>query len=238
MVYAAACKAVYPSSILGVASRILDPTAHPLSRVGGVHVLICNRSSSKGRFTASVLRQFPDVEVVGSFQSDDDIRGALLSVPFDVCVLGPSFLEKKFDLDTLAPGATYPVRKHVMMTTNNTAESLILAHQLGLNDVIDLSVHMGTLDDRLRRVLEGEVDLARITSLTDVVGWLRPGNVATFAQDDMDLLIMMHLVEGRTNEEIAMAVHLALQTVRNRISRLMKAAGVSNRTQLATKLLR
>ena len=81
MAYAAACKAVYPSSILGVASRILDPTSHPLSSVDGVHVLICNRSSSKGRFTASVLRQFPDVEVVGSFQSDDDIRGALLSVP-------------------------------------------------------------------------------------------------------------------------------------------------------------
>jgi DNA-binding NarL/FixJ family response regulator len=58
------------------------------------------------------------------------------------------------------------------------------------------------------------------------------------AHDEIDIRILIELIEGRTNDEIAAMVNLALQTVRNRISRLMKAAEVSNRTQLATLLLR
>jgi DNA-binding NarL/FixJ family response regulator len=54
----------------------------------------------------------------------------------------------------------------------------------------------------------------------------------------MDIRILIELIEGRTNEEIAATVNLALQTVRNRISRLMKVAKVSNRTQLAILLVR
>jgi DNA-binding NarL/FixJ family response regulator len=67
---------------------------------------------------------------------------------------------------------------------------------------------------------------------------LRSDNIAHLAQDETDIRILVELIEGRTNEEIAGTVNLALQTVRNRISRLMKAADVSNRTQLATLLLR
>jgi DNA-binding NarL/FixJ family response regulator len=70
------------------------------------------------------------------------------------------------------------------------------------------------------------------------VNWLRSDNIAHLAQDETDIRILVELIEGRTNEEIAGTVNLALQTVRNRISRLMKAADVSNRTQLATLLLR
>ena len=203
-----------------------------------MHVLICNRSASKGRFTVDLLSRFSGITVVGCFQQEEEIREALSTIAFDICIVGPTFLEKKHEIDPLATGVEYPVRKYVMVSTNNTTERVILAHQMGLNDVIDVGVHLATIDQRLRRVLAGEVDLSRIGSITEVVGWLRSDNIANLAQDETDIRILMELVEGRTNEEIAAAVHLALQTVRNRISRLMKLAGVSNRTQLATMLLR
>lgn len=172
------------------------------------------------------------------FHEDDEIRQALHTVPFDICILGPTSVDKKFDLDPLAPGVDYPVRKYVMLNVNPTAERVILAHQLGFNDVVDLSVHLASIDKRFAQVLAGDIDLCKITSIAEVVKWLRSGNIVHFAQDEMDIRILMELVDGRTNEEIAATVHLALQTVRNRISRLMKAAGVSNRTQLATMMLR
>lgn len=203
-----------------------------------MHVLICSRSASKGQFAADLLANYPSITVVGMFHADDEIRTALRTVPFDICILGPTSVEKKFDLDPMAPGVHYPVRKYVLLNVNSTAERVILAHQLGFNDVVDLSVHLASMDQRFAQVLSGEVDLTKIASIAEVVKWLRSNNIAHYAQDEIDIRILMELVEGRTNEEIAASVHLALQTVRNRVSRLMKASGVSNRTQLATLMLR
>jgi DNA-binding NarL/FixJ family response regulator len=250
MAYAAACKAVYPSSILGVASRVnrlqlglggrvrLFSLCHPECTVKAVHVLICSRSEAKGRFAEDILSKFPDITIAGRVYGDDAIRSALVSIPFDVCILGPTSVEKKYDLDPLANGVNYPVRKYVMLNTHVTTERVILAHQLGMNDVIDIGLHMAAIDARLEKVLKDEINLANIASITEIVQWLRSDNIAHLAQDEMDIRILIELIEGRTNEEIAGTVNLALQTVRNRISRLMKAAEVSNRTQLATLLLR
>jgi DNA-binding NarL/FixJ family response regulator len=125
-----------------------------------------------------------------------------------------------------------------MLTTHVTTERVILAHQLGINDVVDVGLHMTTLYERIENVLREEVNLSSISSISEIVNWLRSDNIAHLAQDETDIRILVELIEGRTNEEIAGTVNLALQTVRNRISRLMKAADVSNRTQLATLLLR
>jgi DNA-binding NarL/FixJ family response regulator len=125
-----------------------------------------------------------------------------------------------------------------MLTTHVTTERVILAHQVGMNDVIDIGIHMTSLRERLENVLREEIDLTSIESISEIVRWLRSENIAYFAQDEADIRILIELMEGRTNEEIAAKVNLALQTVRNRISRLMKVAEVSNRTQLATLLVR
>ena len=53
------------------------------------------------------------------------------------------------------------------------------------------------------------------------------------AVDDDDRKILQLLVDGDTNHEIADKVFFAEQTVKNRLSRMMKAASVSNRTELA-----
>lgn len=206
--------------------------------VNWVHILICSRSEAKGQFAAEILSNFSGITVVGCVHGDSQIRRALSTVAFDVCILGPTSVEKKYELDPLALGVNYPIRKYVMLNTHVTTERVILAHQLGLNDVIDIGVHMADLEQRLKKVLAGEIDLACISSITEIIGWLRSGNIAYLAQDETDIRILIELIEGRTNEEIATTVQLALQTVRNRISRLMKAAEVSNRTQLATLLLR
>lgn len=203
-----------------------------------MHVLICSRSEAKGQFAADILSQFPNITIAGQVSGDEAIRTALTTMSFDICILGPTSVEKKYDLDPLASGVNYSLRKYVMLNTHVTTERVILAHQLGMNDVIDIGRYMASLNERLEKVLLGHINLANIASITEIVRWLRSDNIAHLAQDEMDIRILIELIEGRTNEEIATTVNLALQTVRNRISRLMKAAQVSNRTQLATLLLR
>ena len=202
-----------------------------------VHVLVCF-SEARGQFIEDVLSRSQQITVVGRVHGDELIQSALATLDFDVCLLGPNSVEKKYSLDPLAPGVNYPVRKYVMLTTHVTTERVILAHQLGMNDVIDVGLYMTSLNERIENVLRGEVDLARLASISEIMNWLPTNNIAHLAQDEVDIGILIELIEGRTNEEIATTVNLALQTVRNRISRLMKAAEVSNRTQLATLLLR
>ncbi len=52
-------------------------------------------------------------------------------------------------------------------------------------------------------------------------------------RDDIDLRIVTLIIQGLSNEEIGEQTFIAVQTVRNRISRLLSAAGAKNRTQLA-----
>ncbi len=52
-------------------------------------------------------------------------------------------------------------------------------------------------------------------------------------RDEADTQIVALIIRGFSNDEIAEEIFIALQTVRNRISRLLSAAGVKNRTQLA-----
>lgn len=56
--------------------------------------------------------------------------------------------------------------------------------------------------------------------------------------DDTSWQIAQLVALGLTNQEIADRLHLAHQTVRNRMTRIFDALGVNNRTQLAVMLLR
>ena len=58
-------------------------------------------------------------------------------------------------------------------------------------------------------------------------------DLGEICRDEADAQIIALIIRGFSNDEIAEEIFIALQTVRNRISRLLSAAGVKNRTQLA-----
>jgi DNA-binding NarL/FixJ family response regulator len=58
----------------------------------------------------------------------------------------------------------------------------------------------------------------------------------TVAKDDDDRAILRLLATGATNDAIAGQIFASEQSVKNRLSRMMKAAGVSNRTEFALLL--
>ena len=61
-------------------------------------------------------------------------------------------------------------------------------------------------------------------------------STVALAKDDDDRAILRLLATGATNDGIAHQIFASEQSVKNRLSRLMKAAGVSNRTELALLL--
>ena len=64
----------------------------------------------------------------------------------------------------------------------------------------------------------------------------RVGATLAVAKDDDDRAILRLLATGATNDAIAGHIFASEQSVKNRLSRMMKAAGVSNRTEVALLL--
>ena len=56
-------------------------------------------------------------------------------------------------------------------------------------------------------------------------------------RDETDETILSLLTVGWTNKQIADQVCLSVQTVKNRLSRMMKQSGATNRTELVVRLV-
>lgn len=64
----------------------------------------------------------------------------------------------------------------------------------------------------------------------------RVSTMLAIAKDDDDRAILQLLATGATNDSIAAKIFASEQTVKNRLSRMMKVVGVSNRTEFALLL--
>jgi DNA-binding NarL/FixJ family response regulator len=64
----------------------------------------------------------------------------------------------------------------------------------------------------------------------------RVSTMLAIAKDDDDRAILQLLATGATNDSIAAQIFASEQTVKNRLSRMMKLVGVSNRTEFALLL--
>lgn len=100
----------------------------------------------------------------------------------------------------------------------------------GFLEVVDLKrpcleivQRLSTLDQRERRDPPGD-ECTYVDGRTSIGG---------LCIDDLDRRIIAFLVMGMMDREIAGKIHLSPQTVRNRVSRMLERAYVSNRTQLA-----
>lgn len=101
-------------------------------------------------------------------------------------------------------------------------------------DLIDLREGFDSAADRLLLAAKGFT--AKDSNEIVPSRWTRNhGYVNTAVKDEFDLQIMLGLLQGETNTEIASRVHLSYQTVNNRISQMIHRTGSNNRTRLAMK---
>ena len=134
--------------------------------------------------------------------------------------------------------ATMSLRpKKVVMTPEVSGRLVMEAINHGFSDVIRLGLPADEIMSRIRMVLSGDTDLSRLTYVQGIRALVGPDNRARFAHDEVDLRILLQLAYGHSNKEISESVFLSLQTVRNRISRLMHVTKAQNRTQLALMFL-
>ena len=83
------------------------------------------------------------------------------------------------------------------------------------------------LVEAIRRAAEGGMSFS-----------VRPGTGASRGPTARELDVVRLLVEGRSNDEIGVALGIGAQTVETHLHRLYERYGVASRTELATRALR
>lgn len=198
-----------------------------------IRVAICDDHVMVREALASVIEHEDDVHVVGiadSLQSTTDIIEN--EVP-EVLVMDVR-LEGESGLDIArSVVASHPEVKIVMLTSFNSDEALVSAYELGASAFVLKSGSSDALVQTIKDVASGmrlinpsEVRVAAATLEKRGMGTLRK-------LDANDRHIARLIALGYSDKQIAETVYLGLQTVRNRVSRMLSRFDKENRTQLA-----
>jgi DNA-binding NarL/FixJ family response regulator len=178
-----------------------------------------------GEGTAALLRSQGDIEVIGVAASLEAARSAGLTDPAAVDVL---LLDIRLGTDSglglLTGGSSLPAV--IVLTAYDYPQYAEAALQLGAAGFVLKTAPLPELLDAIRRVAAGGLAFT-----------VRPGATSvrlTPREHDVVRLV----AEGRSNDEIGIVLGIGSKTVETHLARVFERAGVTSRTELATRAVR
>ena len=198
-----------------------------------IRVAICDDHVMVREALASVIETEEDVHVVGITDSLESTNELIETEVPEVLVMDVR-LNGESGLDVArSVVASHPDVKVVMLTSFNSDEALVSAYELGASAFLLKSGSSDALVQTIKDVASGmrlinpaEVRVASETLEKRGMGVLRK-------LDANDRHIARLIALGYSDKQIAETVYLGLQTVRNRVSRMLSRFNKENRTQLA-----
>lgn len=198
-----------------------------------IRVAICDDHVMVREALASVIEHEDGVHIVGIADSLVSTNALIETEVPEVLVMDVR-LDGESGLDVArSVVANYPDVKIVMLTSFNSDEALVSAYELGASAFVLKSGSSDALVQTIRDVASGmrlinpaEVRVASETLEKRGMGILRK-------LDANDRHIARLIALGYSDKQIAETVYLGLQTVRNRVSRMLSRFNKDNRTQLA-----
>ena len=198
-----------------------------------IRVAICDDHVMVREALASVIEHEEGVHIVGIADSLASTNALIETEVPEVLVMDVR-LDGESGLDVArSVVANHPDVKVVMLTSFDSDEALVSAYELGASAFILKSGSSDALVQAIRDVASGmrlinpaEVRVASETLEKRGMGILRK-------LDANDRHIARLIALGYSDKQIAETVYLGLQTVRNRVSRMLSRFNKDNRTQLA-----
>jgi len=198
-----------------------------------IRVAICDDHVMVREALASVIEHEEDVRIVGISDSLESTNELIATEVPEVLVMDVR-LNGESGLDVArSVVANHPNVKVVMLTSFNSDEALVSAYELGASAFLLKSGSSDALVQTIKDVASGmrlinpaEVRVASETLEKRGMGILRK-------LDANDRHIARLIALGYSDKQIAETVYLGLQTVRNRVSRMLSRFNKDNRTQLA-----
>jgi DNA-binding NarL/FixJ family response regulator len=182
---------------------------------------------------ASVFNQEEGLHVVGISDSISSTRDLLSHEVPDVLIVDVR-LDGESGLDVAKMViAEHPQVKVVVLTSFNSDEALVTAYELGASAFVLKTGSSDDLIQTIRDVASGMrlINAAEVRSASESLEKRGLGLIRKLDANDRHIARLIAM--GYSDKQIAETVYLGLQTVRNRVSRMLSRFDKENRTQLA-----
>lgn len=181
--------------------------------------------------TAALLAAQPGLEVAGVAASLEAAQALVASTPVDVVLLDIR-LGSDSGLRWLAPGgqdgSDRPRPAVVVLTSYDYPQYAEAALRLGASGFVLKTAPIAELLDAIRRAAAGGLAFGIRPS--------RSGPIARLSAREHDVVRLV--VDGRSNDEIAVRLGIGAKTVESHLRRLFERLDLASRTELATRALR
>ena len=173
------------------------------------------------------------IRVFDAFISPWDLRTLLETSRPEVIMVDPAVMVVSFLLLEVVRGAGCRVDRVVVGADVITDVMKVQAMRGGFFDLVDTSRPTEEERHRLESVHHGRSDLAGDRLWASVAKPTAIGSLVLVPHDAIDVEILELVALGLMNDDISAVVHVAPQTVRNRMSGMLQRSGMSNRTEMA-----
>jgi DNA-binding NarL/FixJ family response regulator len=179
--------------------------------------------------TAALLAAQTGLEIAGVAGTIDEATALVDSTDVDVLLLDIR-LGTDSGLRWLTPAAesSRPRPAVVVLTSYDYPQYAEAALRLGASGFVLKTAPIAELLDAIRRAAAGGLAFA-----------VRPPAAASQVRlSERELDVVRHVVDGRSNDEIASRLGIGAKTVESHLRRLFERLDIASRTELATRALR
>ena len=173
------------------------------------------------------------IRVFDAYTSPWDLRVLFEASRPDVIMVDPAMIVVSFLLLEIVRGAGCRADRVVVGADAVTDVMKVQAMRGGFFDLVDTSRPTEEIRGRLEGVNHGRSCLADDRLWARVAKPTAIGNLVLVPNDSTDVEILELVALGLMNDDIASVVHVAPQTVRNRMSGMLQRSEMSNRTEMA-----
>ncbi|MCA9916640.1 MAG: response regulator transcription factor [Anaerolineales bacterium] len=205
-----------------------------------VHVLIVNQAAFTCNLLTIVLRDEPDIKVVGSVTAVDE--AIALADDCDIMLVDAELPNDGALTLSMQVGRKRP-NTHVLITGVGKSPKTILKYiEAGASGYILKEFSVESLVEQIRAVPEGKVFadpemvaqlIERLSELADACGNQENLQKGLEALSPREVEVLDLLSEGKSNAELASKLHIEVGTVKNHVHSILKKLGVANRRQAA-----
>jgi DNA-binding NarL/FixJ family response regulator len=203
-----------------------------------IRVAMCDDHEMVRSALAMVLDGERDIEVIGAVASGTELLALVATAKPDVVVLDVRLQDESGVELAQRVRVDFPDAKIVMLTSFESDPALISSFEVGAAAFLLKTGNAEELVSAIRGAAMG-LCLINPVAVRDALTRIRANGVSLIDKlDETDRQILRLLADGQSDKQIAESVFLSVQTVRNRVSRLLNRFGKENRTQLAVFVAR
>lgn len=207
-----------------------------------IRVLLVDDHEFFRQGASSILKQTDDIQVIG------EAANGLLAIEKcreqlpDVILMDINMPECDGLTATREIKREYPYVKILILTVSDTEEMLFDAVKSGASGYILKTANPASVVESIRLVHAGEPVIPSNLAVQIISEFSKPVERSVRQQVDAlterEIEVLRHLGTGATNREIAKALYISENTVRNHVRNILEKLHLNNRVQAATYAVR